>query len=133
MASSQASPTTQGSPTARRFETAELALAGLAVLGILVQSILAGQFLTFGSPIELHGYIGSAVFVFQGIIVILVFMDRAAAELKITAIVIIGFMFAQIGLGYAARASHSLSAYHIPLGVVLFGAATWQLARLRSR
>jgi len=117
---------------ARRFDTAVSWLAGLVVIGVLIQAVLAGQHIAFESPIELHGFIGSAVFAFQAAIVVLVFIGRASTEVKITSLVIIGLLFAQIGLGYAARSGgHALNAWHIPLGVLVFGATAWQLARLR--
>jgi len=122
----------KGKP-ARRFDTVVIWLAGLVVIGVLIQAVLAGQHITFESPIELHGFIGSAVFALQATIVVLVFMDRRSLEVKAIALIIIGLLFAQIGLGYAARSGgHALNAWHIPLGVFIFGATTWQLARLRS-
>jgi hypothetical protein len=134
MTSTQQPPIADDTRPARRFETAAFSLAALVVVGIFVQSVLAAQHLAFDSPIELHGFIGSGVFALQAILVVLVFMDRATTELKVTALVIIGLLFAQIGVGYAARSGgHALNAVHIPLGVTLFGAATWQLARIRGR
>ena len=134
MTSTQQTPFTEETQPVRRFETAGFVLAALVVVGIFIQAVLAAQHIAFESPIELHGFIGSAVFTVQVIVVVLVFMDRASSELKVTALVIIGLLFAQIGLGYAARSGgHALNAVHIPLGVALFGAATWQLARIRTR
>ncbi|VAV95680.1 hypothetical protein MNBD_ACTINO01-1203 [hydrothermal vent metagenome] len=134
MSSTQELPTTQRTQPVRRFKTVELALAGLIVVAIFIQSVLAGQHLVFDAPIVLHGIIGSTVFLFQAIVIILVFMDRTSMEHKVTAIVIFGLLFAQIGLGYASRTGgSSLVAMHIPLGIVLFGASTWQLAILRLK
>jgi len=133
MESTQEMPLVEDAEPARRFENVAFGLAGLAVIGVFVQAVLAGQHIAFDSPIELHGFIGSAVFALQAAIVVLVFMDRASAEIKVTALVIIGLLFAQIGLGYASRSGgHALNAWHIPLGVALFGMSTWQLARIRS-
>jgi hypothetical protein len=133
MESTQELPSVENATPARRFETLIFGLAGLVVAGVLLQAVLAGQHIAFESPIELHGFVGSAVFALQAAIVILVFMDRASTEVKVTALVIIGLFFAQIGLGYAARSGgHALNAWHIPLGVALFGMSTWQLARIRS-
>ena len=134
MDSTQELPTAEPIHPVRRFKTVELVLAGLVVVGIFIQAVLAGQHLVYGSSIELHGFVGSAVFVFQAIIVIVLFMERASMELKVTAIVIIGLLFAQIGLGYASRTGgSSLVVTHIPLGITLFGASTWQLAILRLK
>jgi hypothetical protein len=118
----------------RRFRTAELVLGGLVVFTVFVQAILAGQHIAFDAPIFLHGMLGSAVFFFQVAIVVLVFMDKASTELKVTTLVMIAGLFAQIGLGYAARSGgHAINAMHIPLGVALFGLTTWQLALLRAK
>lgn len=134
MTPTQELPVAEHPQPVRRFATVELVFAGLVVVGIFIQAVLAGQHLVFESSIVLHGFIGSAVFAFQAIVVVLLVMDRASLELKVTAIVIIGLMFAQIGLGYAARTGgSSLVVMHIPLGVALFGAATWQLAILRLK
>lgn len=119
----------------RRFRTAELVLGALIVVLVLIQAILAGQHLAFDdAPIFLHGMLGSAVFFFQIAVVVLVFMDGASTEMKVTTLVVVAGLFAQIGLGYAARSGgHAINAIHIPLGVGLFGLVTWQLALLRTR
>ncbi len=118
----------------RRFRTAELVLGGIIVATVFAQAVLAGQHLALDADIILHGMLGSAVFFFQIAVVVLVFMDRASTEMKITTLVVIAGLFAQIGLGYAARSGgHALNAIHIPLGVALFGLTTWQLALLRTR
>ncbi|MCL1594226.1 MAG: hypothetical protein M3132_07750 [Actinomycetia bacterium] len=133
MTPSLESPNTAASSNVQRFATASLVLAALVVASVFIQSVLAGQHLAFGSSIEIHGLIGSAVFTFQAALVVLVFMGRASTEVKITAILILGLLFAQIGLGYATRSGgHVLNAWHIPLGITLFGMSTWQLARIRS-
>ena len=134
MSSTQELPTTERIRPVRRFKAVELAVAGLVVVAIFIQSVLAGQHLVFGSSIVLHGIIGSTVFLLQVVVIVLVFLDRASMEHKVTAIVIFGLLFAQIGLGYASRTGgSSLVAMHIPLGIVLFGASTWQLAVLRLK
>jgi len=126
--------TTQQTDSVRRFRTVELVLGGFIVVLVFVQAVLAGQHLAFDAPIFLHGMLGSAVFFFQIALVVLVFMGRASTEMKITALVVVAGLFAQIGLGYAARSGgHALNAIHIPLGVALFGLTTWQLAILRQK
>ena len=126
-------PNTAPSSNIQRFATASLVLAALVVAGVFIQSILAGQHLAFGSSIEIHGLIGSAVFTFQIVLVVLVFTGRASTEVKVTALLIVGLLFAQIGLGYAARSGgHALNAWHIPLGITLFGMTTWQLAKIQN-
>ncbi len=132
MESTQELPIAEHTSPARRFATAETVLAVLVVVGIFVQSVLAAQHIAFESPIELHGFIGSAVFGLQAVLVVLVFMDRVSTELKVTALAIIALLFVQIGVGYAGRSGgHGITALHIPLGVALFGAAVWQLAGAR--
>jgi len=126
-------PSVENAEPARQFGTLIFGLAGLVVVGVLIQAVLGGLHIAFESPIELHGFIGSGVFALQAVIVVLVLMDRASTEVKVTALVIIALLFAQIGLGYASRSGgHALNAWHIPLGVLVFGATTWQLAQIRK-
>ena len=116
----------------RRSNTVENALAAVVLLGMLVQAVLAGRHIALDGPITLHGIIGSTVFVLQLILVAMLFLRRATRAAIITAGLVTVLLVAQIGLGYAARGSHDLVALHIPLGVALFGVATWQLAAIRS-
>ncbi len=116
----------------RRSNKVETALAGAVLLGVLVQAVLAGQHIALDGPITLHGIIGSGVFTFQLVLVAMLVLRRATRAAIVTAGLLVLLLIAQIGLGYAARGSHDLVALHIPLGVALFGVATWQLAVIRS-
>jgi len=117
----------------QRSTTVEMSLAVAILVGVLVQAALAGQHIAVGGSISLHGVIGNAVFAAQLILVLLLIMRRFPKSAIVTAVVVTVLLVAQIGLGYASRASHDLVALHIPLGVALFGVATWQLAAIRSR
>jgi nitrate reductase gamma subunit len=126
--------TTQPNNAPRRFRSAEIVVGTIVVITVLAQAILAGQHLANGADIYLHGMLGSAVFIAQIVLIILVFMDKASTETKVTTIVMLVAMFAQIGLGYAARSGgHTINAIHIPFGVALFGLAAWQLALVRQK
>ncbi len=126
--------TPQHSEAPRRFRSAELVVGAIVVVTVLIQAVLAGQHVAFEAPIELHGMLGSAVFVAQIVLIVLVFMDKASTETKVTTIILFSGLFAQIGLGYAARSGpDAITAVHIPFGVAIFGLTTWQLAVLRQK
>ena len=47
------------------------------------------------------------------------------------AVALVALAFAQIGLGYVGRETTAAAAWHIPMGVTIFGLACYQLAGLR--
>lgn len=118
---------------AGRSNIVETALATVVLVGIMVQAVLAGQHIALDGPITLHGIIGNSVFALQLILVAMLIIRRAATAPIVTAGLLTVVLVAQIGLGYAARGSHDLVAMHIPLGVVVFGVAAWQLAMIRTK
>lgn len=124
-------PTHFDAPKATRSGTAETVLAIVILLGVLVQAALAGQHIALGDDIALHGYIGSAVFALQILLVVILVVRKASLTSLVSAGTFVILLVAQIGLGYASRQSHDLVAMHIPLGVALFGVATWQIAAIR--
>lgn len=109
----------------------EAVLAILILVGVLVQAVLAGQHIALGDDISLHGIIGNAVFGLQIVLIVILVMRKASTASLRAAGVFVILLVAQIGLGYASRGSHDLVAIHIPLGVALFGVATWQIASIR--
>ncbi len=110
----------------------EVTLAALVFVGVLAQAALAGQHIAFESSITLHGVIGNAVFAFQAILVASAVFKKMSSEAKLIVAAMLVLLAAQTGLGYAGREAEGLVAWHIPLGVALFGLATLQLARIRS-
>lgn len=104
---------------------------------ILTQAALAGRG-SFLDPdmIELHGYVGNATFLAAiaqfGLAWMAGVPDRAGKRLVITAGVLVALVFIQTGLGYAGRDNADAAAWHIPLGVLAFGAAA-MVASLSSQ
>lgn len=102
-------------------------LTGIAAALVLVQAVLAGQWLGGNlSMIEVHGWLGSGTFVLtillagvsalgwrQGVLDVKPFAVSAGLVL---------LLIAQLGLGYAGRTSAVAASLHLPLGVLIFGA-----------
>jgi hypothetical protein len=95
-------------------------------LAVLAQSVFAGQFLSGAdSPVKFHEWTGWAVL---GISAIQLAVAAALMRSGITSLwLVFGSIFLllgeglQIGTGYGRFLN-----VHIPLGVILFGAVTWQ-------
>lgn len=110
----------------------QAAAAALAVL-VLVQAVLAGQFLTGEGGRGTHRLIGEAL----GLVALAVAaagyrlrsVDRDRWWLGIGLVVMV---VAQTGLGFAGHDSTMAAALHVPLGVATFGVAlVAALPRLR--
>ena len=100
------------------------AVAGALALLVLVQAVLAGQFLTGEEGRGLHRVVGEMS--------ALVAIAAAAAGYRLrsaerdrwwVALVLVVMVVAQTGLGFAGRDSTVAAALHVPLGVATFGAA----------
>ncbi len=100
---------------------------------ILIQAALAGQHLFEGSAIALHGILGNVAFTLTVIGVVLTVMRRSDGAAFAVAVGLMALAFAQVGLGYVGRETSVAAAWHIPLGVAIFGLACYQLADLRGR
>jgi hypothetical protein len=123
-------PAATNRPTATTAH--RVVLVALPVL-VLVQAALAGQHLFEGQDlIELHGYLGIGTFVLAlvGLGTTLLVRGSDAVDFGL-AVALAALAFAQIGLGYVGRETLSAAAWHIPLGVTIFGLRTFQLSLLR--
>ena len=113
---------------------AQRAIAGTIAGVVLVLAVLAGRFLFLGDAIiELHGYIGNAVFFLALVNVGLAFITRARGAAVAVAVAIAVLAFAQVGLGYVGRDTDDAAALHVPNGVLLMGLSAFQFADLRQR
>lgn len=114
---------------ARTYEV----LAAIIAVTVVALAFLAGRFLFLGDlVIELHGYIGNAIFILAVVnlaIVLALRTDRLTAGV---ALAIVVFSFAQIGLGYVGRETADAAALHVPNGVLLMGLSAYQLATARQ-
>lgn len=96
---------------------------------VLVQATLAGQYLFQGDDvITLHGILGNASFAVTVVLVVLAAARRLPAVGFFVAVALVALSFAQVGLGYVGRETAAAAAWHIPVGVAIFGLATFQLA-----
>ncbi len=121
------------SPTAPRPGLARVHRGVIAVLpvGILVQAALAGQHLFEGTGITLHGILGNITFALTVAGVVLTVARRSDGVAFAVAVALMALAFAQVGLGYVGRETTAAAAWHIPLGVTIFGLACFQLSDLR--
>lgn len=121
--------------TAPPLLRAHRALAALMVGLVLALAVIAGRSRSmFGSwDIEVHGWIGNALFVLVLANLGLSVAGRASrAELGV-AVAIALAVFAQIGLGYVGRRNLDAAALHVPNGVLVMALTTYQYAGLRLR
>ena len=111
------------------------AVAALTAALVLVQALLAGRgWFLDADLIEVHGYVGNAVFlaavVQVGLAVALGAPAAVRSQLLLVAGAIALLTVAQIGLGYAGRESGQAAAWHVPNGVLIFGLTAYHLALL---
>ncbi len=122
------------SPTATRAATLRRAhhvLAGVTAALILVMALIAGRSLFGTWDIEIHGWIGNAVFLLAVANLALAIARRATTP-ELTVAALIGMLtFAQVGLGYVGRDEVEAAAWHVPNGVLLMALSTYQYATLR--
>lgn len=111
--------------------THRLVVLALPVI-VLVQATLAGQHLFEGASISLHGILGNVTFALTAVLVGLVVARRSEAHEFVVAVALLALTFAQVGLGYVGRETAAAGAWHIPLGVAIFGVACYQLAGVRG-
>jgi hypothetical protein len=99
---------------------------------VLVQASLAGQHLFEGSSITLHGILGNITFALAVVGVVLAVVRRSDGPAFFVAVTLMALAFAQVGLGYVGRETATAAAWHIPIGVAIFGLACYQLGALRG-
>lgn len=104
-------------------------------VGVLLQAVLAGQFLSGYGLRAAHELLANALFalvVVQAALAgLLVRRGRLGPVHAWAGLGLILGLTAQIGLGYVGEAV--TRAIHIPLGVALFGATTWLAVLVRGR
>lgn len=101
--------------------------AATLVVLVAVQAVIAGQHLFGGWGIGVHAAFGNASFSIAILIAAVAIFRLDSRSLSIVGVVMVLLLSAQIGLGYSARDSEAAAALHIPLGVAVFGALTYQL------
>ncbi|MGH8993242.1 MAG: hypothetical protein ACRDZ7_17175 [Acidimicrobiia bacterium] len=93
---------------------------------ILVQAFIAGRALFGGWSITVHGVVGNVTFLFALVTLVLAWRSGQRPA-TVVAAVLVALITAQIGLGYSGRESLEAAAWHVPLGVTIFGLAVYQL------
>lgn len=115
------------------LERAGLSLAHRALVTIipvlvLVQAVIAGQHLFEGASISVHGILGNITFALTVVGVVLAVVRRSGALGFFLSVSLAALSFAQVGLGYVGRETTAAAAWHVPVGVTIFGLACYQLA-----
>ncbi len=108
-------------------------LAHVLPLLVLIQAWMAGHSdRLFGSiDIALHGYLGNFSYLLAVGALVLTLVARANKGAVAVAAVLVVLMTIQIGLGYSGRqpdGSLDAAAWHIPIGVAIFGVAVYQVS-----
>ena len=99
------------------------------VLLVLLQAVIAGNYERFGYgswSIVPHGILGNVSFLLGVAAMVLTIVGKLPKRLLTIAIALVVLMTAQIGMGYSVENNETLGAWHIPLGVLIFGLAVWQ-------
>ena len=125
---------TESIPSARPGAVLTHRIVVIAIpLLVLVQATLAGQHLFEGSDvIKLHGILGNVTFALTVLGVMATFVATRGDGVAFgVAVALMALAFAQVGLGYVGRETATAAAWHIPVGVTIFGLSTYQLATLR--
>lgn len=120
-------------PSPDAMRRAHTVLAALIAALVLVMAAIAGRSIFGPWDIEVHGWIGNAVFVLV-VVNLAVAIARRATTSELTIAALLGALtFAQVGLGYVGRDEIEAAAWHIPNGVLLMALSTYQLAMLQLR
>jgi hypothetical protein len=119
------------------------ALVGLTTLGVLLQGLWAGIFLSFHDDrkamnrwVDVHS-VGADVTVLLALLaaVVAVWRLRARRELMVPTIVLFVLLVVEMVLGSLIREQHddALTAVHVPLAMLVMGMAVWLPVRARAR
>ncbi len=112
---------------------AHLVLAYVLPVLVLAQAALAGRHLFEGSSISVHGILGEVTFALTVLGVVLAVVRGCDGLVFGVAVALAALAFAQVGLGFVGRDTAAAAAWHIPVGVTIFGLTTYQLALLTRR
>ncbi len=104
-------------------------LTVVTALLVLVQAVLASQWIFKGEAdlLDAHEVVANILFLMvigQAALTIMIrFGGRFGRQLLLLNGLLVLLTLAQIGLGYSGRDSADAKAWHVPLGVLLFGLA----------
>ena len=110
-------------------------LVNVFTLLVLVQAVLAGQFLNGeGQLVTVHRRIGETLPVVALVLVILALSARrrvSPGALLVPSVVLMLLTVAQTGLGFVGRDTLGARSLHIPVGVALFGLGIYCLGAVK--
>lgn len=99
---------------------------------VMIQAVMAGHSgRVSGGPvnIEAHGIVGHVTFTVAIASFVLALLGRVSRDRLIVAGLLLGLIFAQVGLGFVGRSSGSAVGWHVPNGVLIFGLAVYGITR----
>ena len=123
--------------TKDRWVRVSQALSALLAGLVLLQSVLAGQFLYTSTGMRsAHRMVGEGLGVIGAALVAAAGMawrgDRSRGRLLATAVWMLIVLVVQTGLGFVGRDTPDAAALHVPLGVAAFGLAGYAFVLSRS-
>jgi len=104
-------------------------VAELLLALVLAQAVVAGQYLFGDWSIPVHGYMGNASFVLGLVLLGLAVVGRRDRTRLVLSALLVAALFAQTGLGYVGRETPEAAAWHVPLGVAIFGLTAYLVGR----
>gem|GEM_PF-1435571 len=136
--------TEQGNETSFRQRTSSESdwcrgLSAAILLLVLVQAVLAGQFLYAGSgALSIHRVVAELLPLVSLSLLMVLWMElRNGNSMRKSVVAVSVAVFVliviQTGLGFVGRSTPGAAAIHIPLGVVIFGLATQNSLAIWSR
>lgn len=99
---------------------------------VLAQAVVAGQALFGDWSIRVHGFMGNASFVLGLVLLGVAVVGRADRARLLLSAALVAALFAQTGLGYVGQETAEAAAWHVPLGVTIFGFAVYLGTRVSS-
>ena len=118
-------------PTKTNLVVAFKVATHLLLLLVLVQAVMAGQIVYENELQTEHGILGNISFLLGVAALVLAIVCRAPKTAVGVAGAVVVLLVVQIALGYSAEDSSGAGAWHIPVGVLIFGLVLWQVTLVR--
>ena len=96
---------------------------------VLAQAVVAGHYLFGDWSIRVHGFMGNGSFVLGRVLLGIAVVGRGDRTRLLLSAVLVAALFAQTGLGYVGRETAEAAAWHVPLGVAIFGFTAYLVGR----
>ena len=96
---------------------------------VLAQAVVAGHYLFGDWSIRVHGFMGNGSFGLGLVLLGLALVGRSDRTRLLLSSVLVAALFAQTGLGYVGRETAEAAAWHVPLGVAIFGFTAFLVGR----